>query len=465
MMDWNNCYSHRRVLTPEKLEPEGHRSAFSRDADRIIFSTPFRRLQDKTQIFSLPGSAFVHNRLTHSLEVAAVGRSLGAICGSELCDQFEGDLSNNSRNFYRYQLSEVIYAACLAHDIGNPAFGHSGEDAICSFFRKNEHTIIVGGSSLRSCFEDSEWADLIHFEGNANAIRMLAGERKGVAARDLNPTITSLITLAKYPCESIASEGKKGPVHRKKFGFLQKEKALFQTCAEMLNMEPESLNPLAYKRHPFVYLLEAADDICYSIVDLEDAARLKILPFQQVCDILRDLVGKVEDRSSMDRIDAYIQQYVDEPEKQLSFLRSRCIGLLIEGCSRAFVNHQEQILKGELNNSLIKIQDEPVRDSMKYIKDLSFEKIYNSDSVIKMELAGYRIFSDLLELFVPAILNPGPDGREEKALKVIPASYRPDPDDSPYTRMIYLIDYLSSMTDNYALELYRNVMGIDLPKH
>ncbi|TVR78232.1 MAG: dNTP triphosphohydrolase [Saprospirales bacterium] len=464
-MDWNNCYSHRRVLNPEKEEPISHRSAFSRDADRIIFSTPFRRLQDKTQIFSLPGSAFVHNRLTHSLEVAAVGRSLGAISGSELARTLKTDLSSSSKEFYKYQLSEVIYAACLAHDIGNPAFGHSGEDAICSFFKNNQHTVIADGCTLKSYFEHREWSDLIHFEGNANAIRMLAGERKGVEPRDLNPTITSLVTLAKYPCESIASQGKKGPIHRKKFGFLQKEKSLFQKCAEVLDMEVESENPLAFKRHPFVYLLEAADDICYSIVDLEDAARLRILPFQQVCDILRDLIGEVEGKSSLDGIDGYIQRYVEEPEKQLSFLRSKCIGLLIKGCSSAFIRRHEQILRGELNQSLIDVQEESVRDSMKYIRRLSNERIYNSESVIKMELAGYRIFSDLLELFVPALLKTTPDAREEKILKIIPSTYRPRQEETPYTRMIYLIDYLSSMTDNYALELYRNVMGIDLPRH
>ena len=262
----NDLYTNRRTGNSES--PIASRTDFQRDFDRIIFSTSFRRLQNKTQVFPLPGSVFVHNRLTHSLEVASVGRSLGSFAGEFIVEKFAQELNEDSKNFYLHNLHNVIAAACLCHDIGNPAFGHSGEDAIASYFEKNE--------DLKSLMTEKQWADFINFEGNANAIRVLTHQQRGKDKGGLQLTMATLASIAKYPCESIAKDKKQ--LHRKKFGFFQSEKETFREIAKATDFITEQEEPLVYKRHPFVWLVEAADDICYNIIDIEDAHRLKIIP-------------------------------------------------------------------------------------------------------------------------------------------------------------------------------------------
>lgn len=463
-MNWNSCFSQKRLYNSGRKQLDRHRSSFSRDSDRIIFSNPFRRLQDKTQIFSLPGSAFVHNRLTHSLEVAVVGRSLGSITGEMLIQKEGNKLGEEARYFYLHDLSSVIYAACLCHDIGNPAFGHSGEDAICAYFEKNKNLIINGQQPLQSHFSATEWNDLVRFEGNANAIRVLAGKRKGYFPAELNLTVTTLATIAKYPCDSTASTGRKGQLHRKKFGFLQTEKQIFSQIADELGMIPESKSPLIFKRHPFVFLLEAADDICYNLVDLEDAARLGILPYEVVKNLLIALLW--EDSGKGIKMQTQkLEQKQMEPQSELSYLRSKCIGKLIEKCSLSFINHRDEIIRGEMDRPLLKTLSESLVEKMNQISELSIQKIYNSDSVIRMEIAGYRIFSELLNVFIPAVIKNEPSFEDQKIIHLLPETYRPINSSSHYEKTIYIIDYLSSLTDDYALELYRNISGIELPRH
>ncbi len=218
-MDLNKLYSAHR-LGYNNINSSDPRTVFQRDFDRIIFSSGFRRLQNKTQVFPLPGSVFVHNRLTHSLEVASVGRSLGTLAGGFIEKTFKNGLTVESQEFYKYNLSNVIASACLCHDIGNPAFGHSGEDAIASYFTKYE-------AILRTQFSEDEWKDFINFEGNANAIRILTQQQNGKSGGSFNLTTSTLSAIAKYPCES-SGKVKKGPIHRKKFGFFQSESAAFQ---------------------------------------------------------------------------------------------------------------------------------------------------------------------------------------------------------------------------------------------
>lgn len=217
-IDLNKLYSDKRSGKTNPTKSGDPRSEFQRDFDRIIFSSAFRRLQNKTQVFPLPGSVFVHNRLTHSLEVASVGRSLGNLIGQVIYDKYQNELTDESKDFYRYSLYNVIASACLCHDIGNPAFGHSGEDAIASYFIKNE-------IDLKPKFSNEEWADLINFEGNANAIRVLTQQQNGKSEGGLKLTYSTLSCIAKYPCESIGKD--KTFIHRKKFGFFQSEKKTF----------------------------------------------------------------------------------------------------------------------------------------------------------------------------------------------------------------------------------------------
>jgi len=259
-MNWNNIISGKRT-GGSKTSPE-IRTDFQRDFDRLIFSSAFRRLQNKTQIFPLPGSTFVHNRLTHSLEVASVGRSLGKLIGKRLIEQ--KIISAENEEFYKYELQNVIASACLAHDIGNPSFGHSGEKAISNYFTDHQNQLI-DGKRLIDYFAKEEWADLISFEGNANSFRTLTNQFNGKSDGGYSLTYMTLASLMKYPCESTAINKKNK--NTKKFSFFQAEKPIAIEIFKELNIASESGSPLVFKRHPFVYLTEAADDICYRIVD------------------------------------------------------------------------------------------------------------------------------------------------------------------------------------------------------
>src|SRR6476469_8197286 len=251
-IQFETIYTEKRVGS-DKI-PSGPRSGFQRDFDRLIFSSAFRRLQNKTQVFPLPGTAFVHNRLTHSLEVASVGRSLGKMVGEQVSAGFKGT-HEDAYECYRYELSNVLAAACLAHDIGNPAFGHSGEKAISAYFL--EHAAdMVDGAPLRSYFTEREWQDLCLFEGNANAVRVLTHSFRGRFRGGFGLTYTTVASILEYPCESVAVDKKYK--HRKKWGFFQTEQETVKQIAAELGMIQESTAPLIYKRHPFVYLVEAA---------------------------------------------------------------------------------------------------------------------------------------------------------------------------------------------------------------
>src|SRR5215204_2769365 len=294
-MDFSSIYSYKRIGSDK--QPSGPRSGFQRDYDRLIFSSAFRRLQNKTQVFPLPDLAFVHNRLTHSLEVASVGRSLGKMVGEQIALPFKNN-NEDAYEFYKYELANVIAAACLAHDIGNPAFGHSGEKAISAFFLDNEKTR-VDGTELHQYFGGKEWKDLSSFEGNANAVRILTHSFRGRFQGGFGLTYTTIASILKYPCESTAVD--KEIRHRKKYGFFQSEKSIVVDIMHELQMIEESKEPVVFKRHPFVYLVEAADDICYSIVDMEDAHRLKILAKKEVeeafMNVIKELGSESADRT------------------------------------------------------------------------------------------------------------------------------------------------------------------------
>ena len=302
----NHIYTNQRSNTNDTSDA---RSEYQRDYDRIIFSSAFRRLQNKTQVFPLPGSVFVHNRLTHSLEVSSVGRSMGNLVGTFISENYK--LTKESQEFYKYSIHDVISAACLCHDIGNPAFGHSGEDAIASYFDRHE-------TDLKQYFTESEWADLINFEGNANAIRILTQQQNGKSEGGLRLTYSTLAAIAKYPCESVAKD--KSQLHRKKFGFFQAQKEAFRTIAEKTNMILEQDSPIIYKRHPFVWLVEAADDICYSIIDVEDSQRLGIIDHDKCRKLFLNLVESL-DPSQIDKTKNTLKSISDKNDR-IAYLRA-----------------------------------------------------------------------------------------------------------------------------------------------
>lgn len=447
-MDLNTIFTNQR--TGNNPRTKASRTDFQRDFDRIIFSSAFRRLQNKTQVFPLPGSVFVHNRLTHSLEVSSVGRSLGSIIGEFIHDHFIYDLNDDSQNFYLHNLGNVIAAACLCHDIGNPAFGHSGEDAIASYFDRNE-------VDLKSKFHEKEWADLVNFEGNANAIRVLAQQQQGKDAGGTQLTLTTLASIAKYPCEAIAK--KKGVLHRKKFGFFQNEKDIFLQIASGTNLISESQDPYIFKRHPFVWLVEAADDICYNIIDMEDAHRLGIVSTADCKNLFYELVKSETDDIS--RVKRKLDSISNENEK-ISYLRAKVINALINKSVELYKSNLSLIFDGNLDKGLLDIYKSENK-TLQDIEQFSIEKIYNHRAVVEIENAGYNVMYELLDHFIPSILKSSEARKsyDKKALKLLPKQFFYE-DGSDYQKVLGVVDFVSGMTDNYATDLYRKIKGIDI---
>jgi len=443
-MNWERLISAKR-LGMEGIETihKDDRSAFLRDYDRLIFSAPFRRLQNKTQVFPLPGSVFVHNRLTHSLEVACVGRSLGNnVARGILLEHPELVTSNIT------EIGNIVSAACLAHDMGNPPFGHSGEKAISAYFTEGK------GQSLEQMFSDRprQWTDIINFEGNANAFRLLAhqfiGRRKGGFAM----TYSTLASIVKYPYASILANGKH------KFGFFDSEAPIYARIADELGIIrlSESGEPLKYVRYPLVWLVEAADDICYLLMDLEDAHKLKLLSTDNTISLMMDFLEPTE----RDHAKSIIGMVTDVNE-QVSYLRSKLVGVLVEECTKVFLENEKAILDGSFSGSLIKHISPTPREAYQRLSDLSIRKIYRSRDVLEVELAGFRIISTLLDLMIEAVQNPD---REYSKLLIGRVSSQYDINATDiYHRIQAVLDYISGMTDVYALDIYRKINGNSLP--
>jgi len=444
-MNWTELLTAKRLgKEPEKKSPSGTevRSQFQRDYDRIIFSPAFRRLQNKTQVFPLPGRIFVHNRLTHTLEVASVGRSLGNALAEMLFREGfirEPALLSN--------IGAAVSAACLAHDMGNPPFGHSGESAISNFF------IHGPGKSLKNDLTEAEWCDFTRFDGNANAFRLLTHPFRGKRSGGFALTYTTLASIVKYPYESIAATSQK-------FGFFQSERETWKKMTAEMNIPLTSNQPLSGMRHPLVYLVEAADDICYQIMDVEDGFKLGILNYQTTRDLLMNFHHDAS-KSKMKEIEKTLKA-VSDPNEQISYLRAGVIGKLTRECSAVFARHHEAILSGEFSSTLLKNIAPSLLDAMSIIQELSLNDIYNHRSVVEIEIAGYKILGTLLEELTGALLNPG-NALSQKILKLIPDQYNQTMD-TTYHRVQTAIDFISGMTDIYALDLYRKIKGISLPE-
>ena len=443
-MDWNKLISNCR-LGQEHRHPERHddRTEFKRDYDRLIFSAPFRRLQNKTQVFPLPGSVFVHNRLTHSLEVASVGMSLGSDVATAI--RHRPELESNP---LLQELGQIVASACLAHDLGNPPFGHSGEKAIQTFFTEGK------GMSLKEKVSPTFWDDITHFEGNANAFRLLTHQFKGRRPGGFVMTYSTLASIVKYPHASSLA-GKKG-----KFGFFNTEAPIYERIAEEMDILrlSEPGQPLRYARHPLVYLVEAADDICYEIMDLEDAHKLKILSFNETADLMLGFFDEVNRGRIMQRI---IDEQLTDPNEKIQYLRACVIGKLENECVEVFLRHEEEILAGQLEGSLIDHISELPRSAYKECTRVSKKRIYKSQPVLDVELSGYRIMATLMELMVEAIEHPE-RYYSQQLIGRVSSQYDIENDDLE-TRLMAVIDYISGMTDVYALDVYQKICGISLP--
>lgn len=438
-MDWSRLISDVRLGLEEFHDPRRHtRSDFQRDYDRLIFSSPFRRMQNKTQVFPLPGSIFVHNRLTHSLEVSSVGRSMANEVAIGLMERYAGA-------DYRWRLmdiGDIVATACLSHDLGNPPFGHNGEKTISTFFSEGE------GRKLRRLLTDRQWSDLTHFEGNANSFRLLTHQFEGRREGGFAMTYSSLAAVVKYPYGSTLA-GEKG-----KFGFFESEEEIYRKVASTLGI-PE-IAPGRFARHPLVWLVEAADDICYQVMDLEDSHRLKILSTDEVKVLLLGFFPE-ERREKMKRM----MERLHDPNEQIGYLRSNVIGALVEECARVFLEHESGILRGEESGSLIEKMEPRLRDAYQACSATAWEKIYRSAEVVDIEIAGNRILTYLLHHLTEAALHPE---RTFSRLMIekVPAQYSLRADDF-FTRLQGVLDHVSGMTDVYALNLYRQLNGLTLP--
>lgn len=444
MMDWQKLISNKR-LGQEYRHTERHddRTEFKRDYDRLIFSAPFRRLQNKTQVFPLPGSIFVHNRLTHSLEVASVGMSLG----NDIAQQIIKKRPELKDTMFE-QIGQIVSTACLAHDLGNPPFGHSGEKAIQTFFTEGS------GLSLKQQVSSAFWDDITHFEGNANAFRLLTHQFKGRRPGGFVMTYSTLASIVKYPYASSAA-GTKG-----KFGFFQSEQPYFQRIADEMGLLRRSNEgePLQYVRHPLVYLVEAADDICYEIMDIEDAHKLKILSYPETEELFLGFFDKETQQKLLQRIS---DENLQDPNEKVVYLRACVIGKLENECVNTFLDNEEMILAGTFEGSLIKHINQQQRDAYKRCSQLSVERIYRSRPVLDVELSGYKIMATLMEQMTEAVMHPD-RFYSKQLIDRVSTQYDINAQELE-TRLMAVIDYIAGMTDVYALDVYQKINGISLP--
>ncbi|MFW5510728.1 MAG: deoxyguanosinetriphosphate triphosphohydrolase [Segatella copri] len=443
-MEWKQLISNKRFGQEHKhAERHDDRSEFKRDYDRLIFSSAFRRLQNKTQVFPLPGSIFVHNRLTHSLEVASVGMSLGNDISRHII-QKRPELKDTLFE----EIGTIVSAACLAHDLGNPPFGHSGEKAIQTFFSEG------AGQGLKDEVSAEFWDDITHFEGNANGFRILTHQFKGRRQGGFVMTYSMLASIVKYPFASSLA-GNHG-----KFGFFASEAESYKKIADELGISCKSApgEPLKYARHPLVYMVEAADDICYEIMDIEDSHKLKILSYAETEHLLLSFFDEDIQQKIRQRI--IDEELTDENEKVV-YMRASVIGKLENECVAAFLAHEEEILAGTFEGSLIDHISERQKKAYQECEKISYSKIYQSKPVLDIELSGYQIMATLMKVFIEAAVNPS-RFYSKQLLRRVSSQYDIE-NENLEERIMAVLDYISGMTDIYALDIYQKINGISLP--
>lgn len=448
MMDWE------RLLLPERIRRSStgnpvDRSEFERDYDRIIFSKPFRRLQKKTQVFPLPENDYIHTRLTHSLETSCVGRSLGMAAGKDIIDKYQ-DLQGKSINVHNF--AAVVAAAALAHDIGNPPFGHSGENAISDFFKS------IDGTAFLKDLSEPQQLDFQNFEGNAMGFRLMIHTLPGVSSipGGLNLTYATIGAFTKYPRE-IASKKLPG-ASGKKHGFFQTQKELFKQIADKLGMLPKenSSGIVAYHRHPLAFLVEAADDISYLIMDLEDGYSLKLVEKKEVEDTLQSLLLK--------EVPATILDKIHDNRERISYLRAIAISSLVNQTSEVFKENLPEIMEGKFDTPLA--DEIKTAKQLKELKTLCKEKVYSYRKVLEIESAGFEVIGGLLFEFLSALKNDTEKAKKIRSL--LPKHYIIEHFDTPdqwYEAIMHVVQFVAGMTDTFAIDTYRSIKGIRLPNY
>lgn len=443
-MNWEQLLSLKRFGDKNKRlrkEQDETRLGFEVDYDRIIFSSEFRSLQDKTQVVPLSQTDFVHTRLTHSLEVSVVGRSLGRQVGRKLIEKHP-----HLQNVHGYQINDfgaIVAAAALAHDIGNPPFGHSGEKAIGAYFSNGD------GLRFKEDLTAKEYQDLCDFEGNANGFKILTESREGRQG-GLRLSYATLGAFMKYPKESLP---KKPTAHiaDKKYGFFQSEKEMFKEVAEELGLHSRSEKDLSYSRHPLAYLVEAADDICYTIIDFEDGINLGLIQEEYALEYLINLVR--------DTIDSNKYGALKTTEDRVSYLRALAINTLIQEAVTIFIKNEDKILEGRFDTALMDVCKYTAQ--MKDIIDLSIKNIYQSKDVVNKEIAGYEVLNGLLEALGNLAYNSFNNklsNFDKLLLKALPETIQLK-DDNLYDNLLAICLFISKLSDSNAMLLYRRLKG------
>ena len=448
-MNWQTLISSKRLGKENRQKPLAERrTEFQRDYDRLIFSAAFRRMQNKTQVFPLPGSVFVHNRLTHSLEVSSVGRSLGTDI-SRVLVQRHPELADTEVT----GMGAIVSAACLAHDMGNPPFGHSGERAIRTYFSEGRGRALhdhVSADGLR--LTEEEWLDMTRFDGNANTFRLLTHHFNGRRRGGFVMTYATLASIVKYPY------GSDRAVAKPKFGFFESERRIFLDIAAELGLRclEDNGGSVLFARHPLVYLVEAADDICYEIMDIEDAHKLRLLSDEQTMDLFLSFFES-EERERLSR--AYSSD--TDTDDQIVYYRSCVINALERACVAVFLDHEAEILDGTFRGSLIDHIPPLLLQAYRRCEAVARGRIYCCKEVTDVDLAGYHIIYTLLELMTDAVLAPE-KAYSQLLLAQVPSQYEVHAEREG-DRLMAVLDYLSGMTDVYALDLYRKINGHSLP--
>ena len=446
-MNWEDLIKGYRLGCP-KDEDEAckGRNVFQRDFDRLIFSTEFRKLHGKTQVFPFPESDFIHTRMTHSLESVSVGRSLGNIVGEEL---FEDDLDIKPQ-----EIGAIVSAACLAHDIGNTPFGHSGEDAIKDFFN-NE------GEKYLEVLNKEEKEDFTKFESNAMTFHMLtySNPNKTKNKGGLGLTYPTLAALVKYPRLSHIRDYDKNAKSESKPGILFGDLYNFREIADSLNMKKKSESK--WYRHPLAFLVEAADDICYRIMDLEDGYNHNLVTYEKVEELLKPIIKVEFNGEDYEKFEASLDKIIQEKEK-VGYLRAKAIYSLIMQIADEFIEKEKDILNGTYDENLCEIIDS--KETLEKIEKLTYKDIFSYKSVVEIEAAGYKVLPDLLDIFLFSSQNRDKN-RSEKILELLPGEYRFDYEKCHYQSILSIVKYVIGMTDNFAVDTFRKLNGIELPNY
>lgn len=439
MMDWRKLLTRKRLGKSEPEASEVARTSFQRDYDRLAFSSAFRRLKDKTQVFSLAKHDYVRTRLIHSIEVSCVGRSLGALVGEKVVAKHDLEPEFRPSDF-----SDIVFAACIAHDIGNPPFGHSGEDAIRAAFqewaKKQEN---------QTALPSEQKADFEKFEGNAQGFRILTRLEMQPRQGGMQLTCPTLAAFMKYPREASTPKEILCPPASKsirKHGFFQSEKELFAEVADTVGLIRRHPEYAWWARHPLTFLMEAADDICYNIIDLEDGHRMGLIPFEEAEALLNEIAKKGREDQSYSNAE------------RIKHLRALAINKLTLEAADTFLTNEEDILAGTFDQDLLsKSQYSPVLEA---IEIATRTKVFNNAEIASVQIAGYEVLGNLFEKFVGAALIDSKRGK--LVLNVLPQEYQPATQDSDYDKILKITDYLSGMTDSYATKVFQELNGISL---